>query len=147
MYSYSYLMSDAGPSSGHYVELQEAKLLTLIRLLLGTVDVNEAWYLRTNPDVEAVVRSGGLKSGRDHYISAGYFENRLPRPVAVDEDWYLAEYPDVAEAIRSGGVSSAAAHFERSGFLEGRLPCAGWSLLRDPGQGEEPSYLRQSKVA
>ena len=147
MYSYSYLMSDAGPSSGHYVELQEAKLFSLIRQLLGVVEVDEAWYLETNPDVAAEVKSGGLKSGREHYITAGYFENRLPRPVEVDEDWYLAEYPDVAEAIRGGVLPSAAVHFKRSGFLEGRLPHAGWSLLRDPGQGEEPSYLRQSKVA
>ncbi|HTQ71933.1 MAG TPA: hypothetical protein VMH92_10625 [Acidocella sp.] len=125
-------MSDIGPATGHYVELQEAKLFSLIRVLLEAVEVDEAWYLKTNPDVAAAVQSGALKSGRSHYIVSGYFENRLPRPVEVDEDWYLAEYPDVAESIRTGAVVSASAHFERNGFLEGRLPCEGWSLLRDP---------------
>ncbi len=131
MLSYGYLMSDVGPATGHYVELQEAKLFSLIRMLLEMVEVDEAWYLETNSDVAAAVKSGVLTSGRSHYIVSGYFENRLPRPVMVDEQWYLAEYPDVAEAIRSGSVSSAGAHFERSGFLEGRLPRESWSLVRD----------------
>ncbi|MDE2238481.1 MAG: hypothetical protein KGJ73_00955 [Rhodospirillales bacterium] len=126
-------MSDVGPASGHYVELQEAKLFALIRMLLESVEVDEAWYLKTNADVAAAVKSGELKSARAHYIIAGYFENRLPRPVAVDETWYLTEYPDVADAIRGGTVVSASAHFETSGFVEGRLPRSGWSLLRDPG--------------
>ncbi|MBU6418922.1 MAG: hypothetical protein KGQ79_04260 [Proteobacteria bacterium] len=126
-------MSDVGPASDHYVELQEAKLFALIRGLLGSVEVDEAWYLKTNPDVAAAVKAGELKSARAHYIIAGYFENRLPRPVTVDEAWYLAEYPDVADAIRVGTVTSASAHFETSGFVEGRLPRSGWSLLSDDG--------------
>ncbi|MDE2319541.1 MAG: hypothetical protein KGK02_07575 [Rhodospirillales bacterium] len=129
-------MSDVGPASGHYVELQEAKLFALIRVLLESVEVDEAWYLKTNPDVAAAVQIGNLESAKAHYIISGYFENRLPRPVTVDEAWYLMEYPDVAEGIRSGTVVSASAHFESSGFVEGRLPQSGWSLLRDTaGEG------------
>ncbi len=131
MLAYGYLMSDVGPTPGHYVELQEAKLFALIRGLLESVEVDEAWYLKTNPDVAVAVEAGELNSARAHYIISGYFENRLPRPVVVDETWYLTEYPDVAEAIRGGMVASASAHFESSGFVEGRLPAPGWSLLRD----------------
>ncbi|MGE4480372.1 hypothetical protein [Acidocella sp.] len=127
-------MSDIGPGAGHYVELQEDKLLHLIRLLLQSAEIDEAWYLLTNPDVAEAVRSGELASARAHYITAGYFENRLPRPVTVDESWYLSEYPDVAEAIRNGTVSSASAHFEHSGFMEGRSPREGWSVLHDVQQ-------------
>ncbi len=147
MLSYSHLMSDAGPGTGHYVELQEAKLFSLIRALLETVEVDEAWYLDTNPDVAAAVKSGALESGKSHYIVSGYFENRLPRPVAVDEAWYLAEYPDVAEAIRAGTVVSASVHFAGPGFLEGRLPRAGWSLLRDNASAPAQAAARQSELA
>lgn len=131
MLSYSYLMSDAGPNSGHYVELQEAKLIGLIRLVLEMAEVDEAWYLETNPDVAAAVAAGALPSGKTHYITSGYFENRLPRPVVVDEDWYLRAYPDVAAAIRAGTVPSASVHFNGPGLREGRLPRPGWSLLCD----------------
>ena len=108
--------------------------MRLIRVLLESVEVDEAWYLNVNEDVAAAVRAGELSSGRAHYIGSGYFENRLPRPVVVDEAWYLSEYPDVADAIRSGTVASAGAHFEKSGFIEGRLPRQGWSLLCDAGR-------------
>jgi hypothetical protein len=131
MRSYRYLMSDSGSAPGHYVELQESKLFDLIRTLLAGADIDETWYLKTNPDVARAIRAGGLKSAKDHYIKAGYFENRLPRPAKVDEAWYLAEYPDVAEALRSGAVASASSHFEQAGFMEGRLPHKGWSILKD----------------
>lgn len=147
MFSYSYLMSDAGSGTGHYVELQEAKLFSLIRMLLEAVEVNESWYLKTNPDVARAVEAGAIESGRSHYIHSGYFENRLPRPVDVDETWYIAEYPDVADAIRAGAVSSASAHFERSGFQEGRLPRQGWSLVRDHAGGSARASVRQSEMA
>ena len=132
MIAFGYLMSDAGPASGHYVELQEAKLFSMLRTFLQFVDVNEAWYLKTNPDVADAVQAGELDSAKAHYIAAGYFENRLPRPVKVDEAWYLMEYPDVAEAIGVGTVDSASLHFMKFGFVEGRLPQPGWSLLCDP---------------
>ncbi len=131
MLAYGYLMSGLGPASGHYVELQEAKLFRLIRVILDSVEVDEAWYLATYPDVAAAVKAGELKTAKAHYVVAGYFENRLPRPVTVDETWYLTEYPDVAEAVRGGAVASASAHFEMADFVEGRLPKPGWSLLRD----------------
>jgi hypothetical protein len=131
MRPYSYLMSPNGSGSGHYVELLETKFLELIRLLLLQVEVDEDWYLASYRDVEDAVRSGALKSARAHYIRAGYFENRIPRPFKVDEAWYLEEYPDVADAIQSGAFSSASVHFERDGFREGRLPYADWSLLGD----------------
>ena len=149
MLSYGYLMSDVGPATGHYVELQEAKLFGLIRVLLEMVEVDEAWYLKINQDVAEAVESGALTSGRSHYIVSGYFENRLPRPVTVDEQWYLAEYPDVAEAIRTGSVSSASAHFEGSGFVEGRLPQEGWSLLREAVPAESGAVrmpVRESEL-
>jgi len=123
-------MSASGSGGGgHYVELLEVKFLELIRCLLVQVEVDEAWYLASYRDVADAVRDGSLKSAKSHYVIAGYFENRLPRPFEVDEAWYLAEYPDVAEAIKMGAFNSATHHFMRDGFKEGRLPQEGWSLL------------------
>lgn len=129
MRAYSYVMSSDGPGNSHYVELLESKFRDILNYLLVQIEVDEDWYLSSYDDVEDAVRAGSLTSGREHYIRAGYFENRLPRPIRVDEEWYLAEYPDVAEAISAGVFISGTQHFERSGFQEGRLPEAGWSLL------------------
>lgn len=130
MNTYGYLMSSSGDENGHYVELLESKFRQLLRCLLVQVEVDEDWYLSSNQDVKAAVRAGSIKSGRDHYISEGYFENRFPRPIQVDEEWYLDQYPDVVAAISAGALKSATHHFESDGFREGRLPEAGWSLLR-----------------
>jgi hypothetical protein len=129
MKTYGYLMSSGGSDSGHYVELLERKFHEILRCLLVQVKVDEDWYLSSYQDVRDAVRSGLLKSGREHYINSGYFENRFPRSIRVDEEWYLEEYPDVVEAIRAGALKSATEHFERDGFREGRLPEENWSLL------------------
>jgi len=122
-------MSDAGTNDGHYVELLESRLRELLNRVVVQITVNEKWYLATYPDVAAAVESGALKSARDHYIAAGFFENRMPLPVEVDEPWYVKEYPDVAEAIKAGAFANGTQHFARNGFQEGRLPSPGWSLL------------------
>ncbi len=129
MRPYSYLMSATGADNGHYVELQELKFLELLKCLLLQVDVDEGWYRGYYRDVDEAIKAGEIKSARQHYIIAGYFENRFPRPIQVDEKWYLEEYPDVAIAIRNGAFTSATQHFEKDGFKEGRLPEEGWSLL------------------
>ncbi|HEY1858190.1 hypothetical protein [Acidocella sp.] len=130
MWPYSYLMSGSGVAGGHYVELPETKFFDLLQRILVFVEVDEAWYRATYHDVDEAVRAGRLASAREHYVTAGYFENRFPHAIQVNESWYLAEYPDVAEAIRTGLVSSATQHFENDGFKERRLPWRGWSLVK-----------------
>jgi hypothetical protein len=130
MWPYSYLMSGSSTGGGHYVELLETRLISLLQRMLVLVEVDEAWYRTTYRDVDEAIRAGQLASARAHYVTSGYFENRFPYAIHLDESWYIAEYPDVAEAIRSGSVASARQHFEKDGFKEGRLPRAGWSLSR-----------------
>lgn len=127
--SYNYLISGGDSAEGHYVELLETRLLELLRGILAGVKVDEQWYLATYTDVASAVKKGEMQSAREHYIRAGYFENRLPRPIKVDESWYIEEYPDVLAAIRSGAFRNGQQHFEQDGFKEGRLPANGWSLL------------------
>lgn len=127
--SYSYLCG-AGPSlETRLIEIPENRLRSVLKVVLTFVDVDETWYLKTNPDVAEAVKNGVLDSARAHYCIAGYYENRWPYQIIVDESWYQSEYPDVKTAISRGSVESSQDHFNRYGFLEGRLPSRGWCLL------------------
>jgi hypothetical protein len=133
MVPYSYLTGSDQDDNGRFIEVIEGRLQKLLRPFLLEVAVDEEWYLKTNDDVKRAVETGLFASARDHYAIAGYFEDRLPRPVVVDETWYLGLYTDVAEAIRAGKFQTAKEHFIKSGFKEGRLPSADWSLRSDKG--------------
>jgi hypothetical protein len=128
MVPFSFLLG-TGSIGGHFVEVREDVLKRILESLLRDAVVDEGWYRSVNEDVDAAIHSGEMKSAHEHYICAGYFEDRLPRPIPVDEAWYLREYPDVAEAIRSGHFTSAEQHFGVAGFREGRLPHSNWTLF------------------
>lgn len=127
MVFWSYLRGENQPPSA-FVEVVETRLRSMLRPIIGQIQVDEDYYLRRNPDVLDKVRVGELHSAKQHYVSFGYFEDRFPRAIPVDETWYLAEYPDVQEAVSGGSFISARQHFEQEGFKEGRLPSEGWSL-------------------
>jgi hypothetical protein len=127
--AFSYLLGAGAPPEAQRLEIPEDRFKALLRLLLLSVPVDEPWYLKTNPDVRAAVATGAFSSAREHYVAAGYFEDRWPHPIIVDESWYLAQYPDVKAAIANRGVSSAQDHFNKYGFREGRMPSANWTFL------------------
>jgi hypothetical protein len=104
------------------VHMTHEQFLSLIRKLLVSVPVDEKWYIATYPDVEQGIQTGAVKSAKDHFVSNGYFEGRLPAKVLVDEPFYTSLYPDVADGIDEGEIESAQEHFESHGFAEGRLP-------------------------
>ncbi|MBE7213455.1 MAG: hypothetical protein INR65_20760 [Gluconacetobacter diazotrophicus] len=125
---WSYIRGENQPSAV-LVEVVETRLRSVLDPVIARIPVDEDYYLRHNPDVSEKVRSGELASARQHYLGAGYFEDRFPRAIPVDEPWYLSQYPDVKTAVLNGSFTSARQHFEQEGFKEGRLPSAGWSLL------------------
>jgi hypothetical protein len=90
---------------------------------------DEKFYMESYADVSKAVTNGRVPSGLDHYVTAGYFENRLPKKLIVDEHFYLQENPDVAEAIKKGKLKTAQEHFDASGFREGRSPYKGFSIF------------------
>lgn len=94
----------------------------LIRLLLGAIEVDEGFYLERNADVAEGIQKGTIRSAQEHWVDHGYFEGRMPYPIAVDEDWYLATNTDVAETLRSGEYASGQDHFNGPGYPEGREP-------------------------
>jgi hypothetical protein len=104
------------------VTVAGSDMLQLIRLLLRSVAVSEAWYRQTYPDVDDAIQSGEYKSAKHHFVENGYFEGRRPGPMTVDEEWYLNTYPDVADGIENGEISSPQDHFQDHGYAEGRLP-------------------------
>jgi hypothetical protein len=99
-----------------------ARFTELIRLLLQAVEVDEAWYLEKYPDVAEAVRNGSIASAREHFLSDGYFEGRLPFQIKVDEAWYLEQNPGIADYIAQGKLESAQQHFDDNGYREGRRP-------------------------
>lgn len=106
------------------VSLPYDELIRLVKLMACSVHVDENWYLAKNPDVVAAIRSGQIRSARQHWVEFGYFEGRLPGTLAVDPDWYLGRYPDVASAVAEGASQSPLSHFLEFGYQEGRLPAA-----------------------
>jgi hypothetical protein len=104
------------------VNLSYENFVSILRTMIRGIEVNEAWYAKTYEDIGGAIKDGIVRSAKQHFVDDGYFEGRLPFPIAVDERWYLSENPDVAESIRKGTVDSAQDHFDKNGYREGRLP-------------------------
>ena len=118
----------ANASGTAFVEVVKTHFHDLLRSIVNAIEVDETWYLQNYGDVADAVAEGRLKSGADHYRSAGYFEDRMPRRIQVDEPWYLSTYPDVKAAIAERAFQTAQQHFDRDGFREGRMPSRNWTL-------------------
>ncbi len=99
-----------------------AQFTGLVRALLRTIDVDEAWYLKQYPDVAEAIRDGVIDSAKEHFLNDGYFEGRLPFLIEVDEAWYLEQYPEIADHVARGELESAQKHFNDIGYREGRRP-------------------------
>lgn len=96
----------------------------LLRCALEGCEFDEAQYQRCNPDVADAVEKGDVSSGREHFLSRGYFESRVGA-VPVHEAWYLSHSPDVADAKRTGLEESGEAHYRKIGVVEWRDPNPG----------------------
>jgi hypothetical protein len=104
------------------VSLSYDDFIKLIRLMISSVDVDEAWYRQQYEDIAKAIREGAVASAKQYFLDDGYFEGRLPFAIEVDDDWYRRENPDVAESLRNGVVESPQVHFDEDGYREGRLP-------------------------
>lgn len=104
------------------VNVSYEDFVKLLKMMIGGIPVDEDWYARQYEDIGAAIRTGTIRSARQHFINDGYFEGRSAFPIKVDEAWYLRQYPDVAESIRRGILTSAQEHFDLDGYKEGRLP-------------------------
>lgn len=80
---------------------------------------NEAFYLRTNPDVAAAVEQMGFRDGFEHFLRFGQRENRSPN-ADLDLNAYLAANPDVQNAVNNNPFGTAFAHYVQFGRFEDR---------------------------
>jgi hypothetical protein len=111
-----------------YIAVDRNHLIDFMKPALSKIYVDEEWYLDANPDVAAGIMDGMVQHAKDHYVSAGYYEHRMPYEIAVDGDWYLAQYEDVRQAVKSGMIETARHHFYAARFKEGRLPAPGFTF-------------------
>ncbi len=116
------------PENSTHFRVERNFFIAIMAKRIAAIKFDEAWYLSKYPDVRDAVKRGIVASGREHYVSFGYYEHRMPTAIHVNEKWYLESYPDVAEAIRTGIYKTGQAHFELAGFREGRLPYANFQL-------------------
>lgn len=104
------------------VNVSYENFVKLLKTIIKGLEVDPEWYETMYEDIGDAIRTGAIRSARDHFINDGYFEGRLPFPMKVDEEWYLRTYPDVADGISRGLLTSAQDHFDRDGYREGRQP-------------------------
>ena len=77
------------------VEVKRWLLAGLLRPMLLSVNFDEEYYRKANPDLAEAERSGTIASLHEHYLEFGYFEHRLPCFVEVDITFYAHAYPDM----------------------------------------------------
>jgi hypothetical protein len=98
------------------------------RARVATVLFDPAFYTARYPDIQEALTAGTIPSAHEHYLTRGYYENRLPYEISVDEAWYLEAYTDVMQAVIDQKFISGQDHFDTVGFREGRLPYPRFSL-------------------
>lgn len=76
------------------IDLTLDQLVSLIRILLASIPVDETWYQAAYPDVAQAIRSGAVKSAKAHFVANGYFEGRLPAKAPADKAFYASQYPE-----------------------------------------------------
>jgi hypothetical protein len=81
---------------------------------------DEQYYLNAYPDVRAIVNSGLIGSGLEHFKRFGLQEGRTKVSRYYDESVYLASYNDVDRSVKTGAFVSGLQHFIRYGFEEKR---------------------------
>src|ERR1700733_14236047 len=136
----------------NYMKVDSHFFINCMLPILQKIRVDEAWYLRAYPDVQAAIQKGVVADPKSHYCRFGFYEHRMPYHIVVDEPWYLTEYPDVRTAIAGRHFASGQAHFDLLGFREGRFPYANFRLdlidgVKLNGQGHQTTRVRMSSKA
>lgn len=120
-------------NKSNYVAIEQHFLFQCMSDLIGRIYVDEQWYRKTYPDIDDAIKTGILRTAKQHFVRYGYYEHRLPYQIDVDEAWYLKNYPDIEQAIRREQFHSGQDHFEKNGYAEGRLPFPDF-VLREEGE-------------
>jgi hypothetical protein len=90
--------------------------------LTGSSVFNDRDYLTLYPDVATEIENDRFRSGMEHYLRRGQYENRQPRLQVFDEGFYLQNNPDVRAAVEAGTYKDGLEHFVAVGQYENRDP-------------------------
>jgi len=112
-------ISQAELDSG-VVQVSVAGLRCLIGEIVKQLEVDEQWYLKRYPDVQAAVLAGDVLNASQHFQEAGFIEGRLPRQLSFDPGFYYEKYSDLQNAFQKEDVEGLRRHFETKGYSEGR---------------------------
>jgi hypothetical protein len=115
-------LDSAGAPDAQQITTARTLIDFLLRQVVASTEFDDEGYLASNPDVAAAIRRGEVASGRDHYITDGYFEGREGAAAMFDESWYLKRYSDVARGVKSGQWMSGRQHYATNGMFEWRSP-------------------------
>lgn len=121
-------------NDGSWIKMSYDGYRALIRKLLIAVEVDEGWYRDRYPDVDQAIRDGAIKSARDHFISSGYFEGRLPSGV-------VPSISETESAFQGAGAEITASRDMGSDLLSGRVKK---NLVIHIGHGKTGSSFLQS---
>jgi hypothetical protein len=101
---------------------------------------DEKFYLRTYGDVARAIQAGGLSSGRAHFVTNGFAENRQAFP--FDSRWYSSQYPMAAIEVAQGDYADLQHHYTEVGILRGYTPVP----IRGRHCSSAPIALRSGRV-
>jgi len=85
-----------------------------------TREFDEQGYLGQNPDVAELVGQGKFRTGYEHYVRYGQYEDRSGAFKTFNEQEYLRQNSDVADALRRGEFKSGYDHYLKYGQYENR---------------------------
>ena len=74
------VMQDLKPTGDgeESLTLSYSRFKEIIRTFLYYAPFDEAWYLKTHPEIAAAIRAGSVSSCHAHFLWHGYFEGRSP---------------------------------------------------------------------
>ena len=100
------------------------KELLQIYLEKNTKDLDSAWYQKTYPDISRAIKSGTVKTAKEHYYKYGYFEDRLPGVRTIEPDKYLSLHADIQNTFghlnKRERKTAVLKHVVEFGYKEGR---------------------------
>jgi len=87
----------------------------LLTQILQKCDIDTKFYSEKYPDISDIVSSGKFKSLDEHFVHQGYYEGRLPAPLAFDPMWYRNRYADMAQLAAAAGDAGLERHYIEHG--------------------------------
>src|SRR5271167_4126305 len=63
------------PENSTHFRVERNFFIAIMAKRIAAIKFDEAWYLSKYPDVRDAVKRGIVASGREHYVSFGYYEH------------------------------------------------------------------------